>query len=130
MAEPFDINFVNKVIRETEKLTMDRMFQIALNFHSIVSYWTPVDRGPARAGWTFTLNEPREYIPDRPPPGMVLPLPRSEPDRRATKYGDSYHIANFVPYIVYLNEGSSEKAPAKFVETAMQYAVNIVNRNT
>lgn len=70
---------------------------------------TPVLTGLAQSNWQVTLDAPAEgivAIGSRP----TVPLP----SRQQTIY-----ITNNVPYIEFLNEGSSSKAPAGFVEAAI-----------
>lgn len=127
---PFNAAFIRKVLQGTERVVIAKMDKIALTFHRTVVYATPVDLGQARAGWTFTLNTIDTSYPERPVGGATLSPPASVPNRNANRIGDRYYIANFVPHIVYLNEGTSTQAPLKFVENSLRYAYEIVDRNS
>lgn len=126
-AKPFDNRFIATVMDKVESAVVDRIDKIALRAHARLVQATPVDYGQARAGWNFTLNEISENAPEKPARvkggKTVIPAPPSKPDAKATKSTDSYHISNFVKHIVYLNEGSSDKAPSKFIETELRAAV-------
>jgi hypothetical protein len=125
-AQKFGAAFIQKVNADVEKQVIDRLDSIALAFHREVVIRNPWDLGQSRAGWTFALNRRDETAPARPEPGAaVLPPPPSKPDAWATKIGDLYHVANFVEHTVYLNEGTSVKAPLKYVDSSLQNAVDL-----
>lgn len=104
---------------------------------------TPVDTGHARSGWIPTVGSPADARLDRPKgigtkekPGKNRSRAESDAQKRlaaslaaSREISKSYklsqgqvYITNPVPYIVYLNEGSSAQAPAKFVEIAVAQA--------
>lgn len=108
------------------------MVRIALDITANLVETTPVDTGWARANWVPTLDNPFDGNPD-PEEG---PTAREVADGRATqqeaivgvKRGyrlakGVVYITNNVPYIRDLNDGSSKQAPAGFVQTAVQRAV-------
>tara|TARA_R110000782_G_scaffold39016_1_gene91016 strand:- start:731 stop:1123 length:393 start_codon:yes stop_codon:yes gene_type:complete len=120
-------NSIVEITGQIEKLVTDRMDQIAITAHNLISIRTPEDTGQAQAGWNFTLNKIDTRTPPEPPKGTGrLPVQESEPDQRATKATDSYFLANSVDHVIYLNEGHSQKAPEKFIEIETAKAVDIV----
>jgi hypothetical protein len=102
---------------------------------------TPVDTGAALSNWQVSLNEP---VPETLPPyapsqrgkmvagswthtidpsvtreANIPPTLEAARARLLEKQpGDAIHLQNWVPYIVKLNNGSSQQAPAGFVERA------------
>lgn len=124
MAVEFNKAFIARVAAATEADAIDRMDRITLQAHANLVQATPVDLGQARAGWNFGLNRINTEVPERPAEGVLSKPPA--PTLGARKIGDTYHLSNFVKHSVYLNEGSSEQAPAKFVERAILAAVKAV----
>lgn len=82
---------------------------------------TPVKTGRARNGWIVSPKQP-----DNSPPDMVGPFDPSGSTRidsnraviAAEPLGTHYFFTNNVPYIGELNDGSSQQAPAGFVQKA------------
>ncbi len=74
---------------------------------------TPVDTGRARWGWFVTVGSPSTEIP---PEGQYsIPDVTSRANVSVSADVTAY-IANNVPYIVELNDGSSKQQPARFAE--------------
>jgi hypothetical protein len=93
---------------------------------------TPVDTGWARANWVPQISMPyNEYIPeldreqrlqfvDSASVGQLQSIQTIS----AYKLIDGpVYISNNVPYINALNDGSSRKAPAAFVQAAIQKGI-------
>lgn len=82
---------------------------------------TPVDTGYARASWNLSAGSPKAHLPaaERDPKAKYSPKPvtLSKP-----KAGEDIFITNAVPYIVFLNEGSSDQAPQMFIQRAIESA--------
>jgi hypothetical protein len=119
-----------------------RTFQLRA-FQTLTSA-TPVDTGFARGGWTPSVGS-AIVNPERRPPGAgtkddpgpnrgaISSAAQSKLDANRTKalaIAATYNlqqgavfITNAVPYVVFLNEGSSAQAPKKFVERALQVAL-------
>lgn len=75
-----------------DELTQEEARKISRKLFEDLKDKTPVDTGLARDSWVFT-----------------------EKDKR-------FDITNDVEYIKYLNQGSSQQAPARFIEsTALKY---------
>jgi hypothetical protein len=90
---------------------------------------TPVDTGWARANWIPNIGTPKQGVagqrPDSPNSASTTEQSTGEAVV-ATSYKleqGSVHITNNVPYIVFLNEGSSRQAPRGFVQAAIAKAV-------
>lgn len=82
---------------------------------------TPVKTGRARNGWRVGVN-----TPDETPPDMIGPFDPSGNTRidanraiiAAEPLGTHFFITNPVPYMSELNAGTSQQAPAGFIEKA------------
>lgn len=86
---------------------------------------TPVDTGRARWGWFVTVGSPSTEIP---PEGQYsIPDVTSRANVSVSADVTAY-IANNVPYIVELNDGSSKQQPARFAERSAASAQNAVMR--
>lgn len=117
--------------------TVIRTFQ--LRFFQAVTSATPVDTGFARAGWTPSAGSAITDRLDRP---ADLDVARSsatarltENQTRAATIASTYKleqgrvfITNAVPYIVFLNDGTSSQAPKKFVERAIEASLLSLGR--
>lgn len=124
----FNGNFIRKVDTQIRKAVNDRKDKIVLQALKRITDINPVLTGQSRAGWNIGLNEIVKIIPDPPAKGSVLAPPPQRIPKKGTQYGDKYHLVNAVPHTVYLNEGSSVKAPANFVEREVLDAVKDVER--
>lgn len=120
MSQRFDKSFIRQVKKELTKELLERMLGIAIVVHNRLTIRTPVDEGTARRGWNFTLNEIDLSTPsdlgEKGSSSNPLRPQESRPNQEAKKLSDKYNLTNAVPHIVWLNEGSSDKAPPNFVE--------------
>lgn len=105
---------------------------------------TPVDTGFARAGWTPSVGS--AIAEPNPRPAGAGSRDAPGPNRGAVEAQASSNLSanqakalqiaatyrleqgsvfltNAVPYVVFLNEGSSSQAPSKFVERALSAAL-------
>ena len=103
--------------------------------YQAISIGTPVDLGTARSRWIVSVGRPILEVPELG--GLndeevktLAARTYAKNQRRAKAISDTYildlgsaFIANATPWIVFLNEGSSSQAPAKFVEAALETAV-------
>ena len=100
---------------------------------------TPVDTGHARSGWIPTVTSPASdvLIPD-PDKDVATAQARARNRRNAAtaqtifgsyrlEQGESF-LTNPVPYLKYLNMGTSSQAPEMFVERAITKALNSIRR--
>lgn len=84
---------------------------------------TPVDTGRAMNGWNISVGSPNHETPDSG--GTPGSIQGSKEGQAATEMAglqpfSTVWISNALPYIVSLNEGSSNQAPASFVERNIQ----------
>jgi hypothetical protein len=113
--------------------------KVALVVDSVVVLATPVDTGRARSNWTVTLDNAAEGVREPYSPGEGLGTGEGANAQAALNQGmatvaqyrssnnSSIHIANNLPYIERLNDGSSAQAPAGFVQKAVQQGSAVVN---
>lgn len=117
---------------KVEKNTDGLVRKVILTVDQAVVISTPVDTGRARANWRPSLNSP--VLGTLPEPssagaGMQAALQAAQQVAAIYKGGvrsPVVHITNSLPYIQYLNRGSSQQAPANFVGTAILVAVSAV----
>lgn len=104
--------------------------QLALEVTAEVKGSTPVLTGWARANWLASIGAPVVDVVGSP--GNVSTGAQSRAEIAiATNYKISdgpIYVSNNVPYIAALNAGSSQKAPAGFVEASLVNAVAAINR--
>lgn len=91
---------------------------------------TPVDTGWARANWVPDIGSPRTE-----PVGSRDRVDSGSAQAGLARVVAGYRLAqgpvflsNNVPYITFLNDGSSRQAPAGFVQQAIAEAVRAVDR--
>ena len=113
--------------KEINKVTMDMLDkiersikQLALNIQGSLIAATPVDTGWARSNWVSSIGAPVNGTPgwNESIAGAVWTLVQGP-----------IYIANNVPYIGRLNAGSSQQAPAGFVESVIASEVAKSNRS-
>lgn len=99
---------------------------------------TPVDTGRARSNWQGSVNSiptgilyyPAPLAPSSASDGTAEGIQSIE-NAAAAYTGRGYiAIANNVPYIGMLNDGSSSQAPAGFVEQAVLAGIMSMNGKT
>lgn len=110
--------YQNKVIKPLERSVR----AVALKLDAELVNTTPVDTGRAKSNWLPSLNSPdtRKVEPNQ--------KPDIGPTLSAYGIDDTIFISNNLPYIQKLNEGSSQQAPAGFVEAAIARAKRIIRR--
>ncbi len=84
---------------------------------------TPVDTGLARSNWVAALNSPD--LSDRAIRSRSATISEIKSVTAGVKMDGEIHIANGgdkVPYLKFLNDGSSRQAPAGFVGFALVMA--------
>lgn len=116
------------------KNTDDLVKKVFLAVDQAVVLATPVDTGRARANWRPSIGAPiTDTLPEPPnkQAGLRSALDAGEQVARQYKGGvnsPTVHITNSLPYIKYLNDGSSKQAPRNFVNTAILLAVSAIRR--
>lgn len=109
-----------KAAREAEKLRKAlRQAPVALilEIDKELRKTTPVDTGNARANWVPSVGSPAPNGDRKAGSAAVLGYQLDQ---------GALFVSNGVPYIRYLNAGSSVKAPALFVEAAVDEALSRV----
>lgn len=124
--------------RKIEDLILEQVGDTVRRFNLIalqaLTSATPVDLGFARGGWTpsvgtfdsdpLTPSGNREA--DRAAGERNLAANQAKAAAIASTYRidqGPYYLTNNVPYVPFLNGGSSSQAPAGFVEIALQDAI-------
>jgi hypothetical protein len=101
--------YKNKVIGTLEKTVRAVAFVVDAELVRA----TPVDTGRARSNWIPSLNSPDVRLVDPNQKPDISPVIKSY------KLDDTILISNNLPYIKNLNNGSSQQAPAGFVDKAL-----------
>ena len=124
---------VRGVIRVLEADAERRIKKLTLDVHANLVEMTPVDTGWARANWVPSISSPYpgggQEFPTREARAAAVGQGRSvQQAGTAAVLGyrlsmNAIYITNNVPYIEELNEGSSKKAPAGFVQYAIAQAI-------
>ena len=116
------------VIAELEAAIASAVVSLSVNITAELIERTPTDTGWARANWVPNIGRPFEGNADPLDEAARQAAVPSQRGRQQTSTAAvlSYtidrgpvFIANNVPYIVFLNEGSSTQAPAGFVQDAI-----------
>lgn len=113
---------IQVVLGELQKLTARKVQELTLAITANLIEDTPVDTGWAHNNWVPSIGRPHEGLSgSRDAPSTVeqqLGLAQVVSTYRAEQ--GNVHITNNVPYIEALNGGHSQKAPAGFVELAVE----------
>jgi hypothetical protein len=113
------------VVKNTDALVR----RVALLIDSAVVLATPVKTGRARANWLVAVGEaPSGTVgePSSPGAGAQDALDNARAVIGGYAGEGEIHITNNLPYIEALNAGSSQQAPAAFVEIAIEQGVQAV----
>ncbi len=114
------------IIRGAQAFVTAQIKKLTLDVHANLIATTPVDTGWARANWVPAIGQRFEGPVGTP----------SAIDEGAAAAGiasvisyeieqGTLFISNGVPYIGRLNDGSSQQAPAAFVQSAIVKAVEV-----
>lgn len=126
-----------RILRALNETIQDVVGRLQLSVFQILTTETPVDTGFARGAWTPSLGTAQnaELVPPRRREAKKsagernLVANRAKAEAIARTYQISQgpvFISNNVPYIGFLNEGSSAQAPARFVEAAIAKALRSI----
>lgn len=131
MAAP-NINVVIRGLRAgTERIVQALSLEVTANLKKAPSEGgTPVDTGWARVNWVPTIGSPFSGTA-----GTRKQAESGSIDRSTSAAGEAsllgyklargqVFISNNVPYIGFLNNGSSKQAPRGFVQRAIQRAID------
>lgn len=120
----------SKVSKNTDGLVK----KVILAVDQAVVLATPVDTGRARANWRPSIGAPlTQTLPEPQSSGAGLRSALAAGEAIARQYrggnnSPTVHITNSLPYIQYLNDGSSKQAPRNFVNTAILLAVSAIKQ--
>lgn len=116
MANAMQFNLdLQKFVPKARKEASNFVRLIALDLYSRITKRTPVDTGRARAGWAISVNAPSDYVP----PEGSGDVQMIESDISGFDLDQVIYIFNNVHYIVYLENGSSDQAPAGMVRISL-----------
>ncbi len=129
----------DRVIRQFKDFVEQSIGKLELRIYQTITLATPVDTGFARGAWTPSLGSSDESISEPPTVRNKAKASgrknRAENNRKSKFIAKNYklsvapiYISNNVPYIGFLNNGSSSQAPARFVEAAIAQAVSATFR--
>lgn len=135
--------FGSKMIRGADALParmsrLKRRFALAIDRRLIFN--TPVDRGIARSNWIVSIGAPVEFSRLAFAPGFQLGV--NESANATAAFNDALavlsrnipdgvpvFIVNNVSYIGVLNNGSSQQAPANFVQISIMGGISAVRQS-
>ena len=122
---------VDRVMGQLDQFAERVITKLTLDITANLKEATPVDTGWARANWVARIGAP--LVETQTPGERTTAAARGrEADSQASlavvlsSYrleGGAVYISNNVPYISRLNSGSSRKAPAGFVQRAIEKGV-------
>lgn len=127
-----------KVVTALEGATERTVKRLTLEVTANLQERTPVDVGWARANWVPSIGNPYRISVGnlsederRAQLGSAQAQQQSGTAQVAATYRlsqGSTFVSNNVPYIVFLNNGTSQQAPAAFVQQEIQNAIDTVQR--
>lgn len=112
--------FIRKLL---PKAVEDAHRRIVVDFGTMVILSTPVDTGQTRANWQFTNEDTSADVvetTDKSGSGTVANLRRAA---KAVRPFTVTHLINPLDHVSYLEDGSSDQAPAGMVGPALE-AIN------
>lgn len=120
----------DRVRQELKNAIEGLIKRVTVNATAELIETTPVDTGWARANWipsigvsvSNTTGDPENVSSADQQTGIA------EVTTRYTLAQGNTFVTNNVPYIVFLNEGSSTQAPSGFVEAAIARAIRSIGR--
>lgn len=128
---------LDKVVQDIKDQIADVEKELVENIFEILTgsppYGTPVKTGWASAGWRVSLNSPT--------PGAVgkmgnVSVSKSQGEKSLDRFLSMKDLSkishifidNRVPYIIDLNNGTSQQAPEDFVDMAVQMGRALLTR--
>ncbi|WP_307887243.1 hypothetical protein [Brucella abortus] len=125
---------IRAIVRGIEGLTERVVTAISFNIVANLVEDTPVDTGWARANWVpaigTSMDTPASARPDQSMvPGAVARQQAGQASLLGYRLAQgSVFISNNVPYIMRLNDGSSQQAPRGFVQAAIARGIQQTER--
>jgi hypothetical protein len=118
--------FARRIKRRAASVVVNHnanVIRLATVIEQTVVVATPVDTGHARANWQVTISEETTTELDEVDKSGAGTIAKAVSVLSGRRDGQTIHVANNVPYIKRLNEGSSAQAPANFVQRAINAAI-------
>lgn len=107
-----------------ERAATEMFKEIGKETRIILASRTPVATGRASASWNVSMNTPNRAVQ----PATYFNPKNSVKDGKVElegfRLGQKIWWTNALPYIYYLNHGSSKQAPAGFVEMGIEEGIN------
>lgn len=120
-----------KQLKQFEDETLERMTlaaqKITLDAFSEVILKTPVDTGRARGNWKTAIGIVPSGVVELSDPSGQGAISQASGVVTAIEIGDVIYLANDLPYITRLEEGSSQQAPGGMVRLTAQRFQAIAN---
>jgi hypothetical protein len=101
---------------------------IALELFKRVIKKTPVDKGRARTNWQGSIGLPVLGTVETTDKNGGATMAKVVSASAGFEVGDTIYLANNLPYIRKLEEGSSQQAPAGMVALTVQEFAAVVNQ--
>jgi hypothetical protein len=101
---------------KAQKVLTDVARTFALDYRDAVAAKTPILTGRAAASWNVSRGTP-DYSVKSPDYNNPSSAPSDGNIDIEGVPGTPFYVTNAIPYLPQLNNGSSTKAPAAFVET-------------
>jgi len=123
------VDQVRIITAALEEATERVISSIAINTTAELIERTPVDLGWARANWVPSIGAPYTGgATDNPADGAIAGATAAQSNGVASMFGyrlsrGAAFISNNVPYVTLLNQGSSDQAPAGFVQDAIKAGI-------
>lgn len=114
---------IRRRARQVEKGASAALRATALVISQTVTLATPVDTGHARANWQVGIDTSITEEIDANDESGAATVSKNAGTIRTAQPRKMIVLSNNVPYILRLNEGSSEQAPAMFIQIAILQAV-------
>ena len=114
---------LNAFVSGTEKKVERTVRAVKLELFRSVILDTPVDTGRARGNWQATLNSPATEEIENESMSVAL----AGVAANLGKINDVSFLANNLPYIEELEDGSSKQAPAGMVRRNMARVQRLIN---
>ena len=129
---------IRQIADQIEENVPDIARKAAIAIDQAVVLATPVDTGRARSNWQIGIGAAPSGAREAFSPGQGgdtegantrAALDDARRKINTGRDGADIHITNNLDYIGRLNEGSSEQAPAGFVEDAVMIGTNTIKRS-
>ena len=123
-------NQIRLIIKALQEFAERKVKGLTLDLTTILLQTTPIDTGFARANWIPSIGVDNQNLAGTKAQADAGTLDRAPQQNGLAEVATSYtlgqgrvYVSNNVPYITRLNDGSSQQAPAGFVQDAILRAV-------